>query len=59
MYSFKFPSFAVKIVYSYIIILHASSHTKNGHTVRLENMKKEVRIPWRTREESFKNGLGE
>ena len=59
MYSFKFPSFAVKIVYSCIIILHASSHTKNGHTVRLENMKKEVRRPSRIREEKVKNGLGE
>jgi len=58
MYSFKFPSSAVKTVY--IIILHASSLSKkNVHGVCVENMKKEFRIPRRMREENFKNGLGE
>ena len=58
MYSFKFPSSAVKTVY--IIILQASSHSKkNVHSVCMENMKKEVRIPRCMREENFKNGLVE
>ena len=32
---------------------------KNGHNIRLENMKKEVRTPRRVREANVKNGLGE
>jgi len=57
MYSFIFPSFAVKIVY--IIILQASSHTKKiGNNVLLEkNLKKVVKRPRRIWEENFKKSV--
>ena len=56
MYCFKFSIFAVKII---IIILYASSRINNGHSVLLENLKKEFRRPRRISEESFINDLGE
>jgi hypothetical protein len=32
---------------------------KNGHFVRLQNIKKEVRRPRHIRQENFENGVGE
>jgi hypothetical protein len=58
MYSFKGTSFAVKIE-CFIILCLQAIQTKNGHCVLLEDLKKEVRRPRRTRVEHIKHGVGE